>query len=160
MTANHIDQSMIIRVDGQEMVLPSSREWAMILSTYNFRDIPALTAGTEGIAKEFLDLTNKYPKFFSLGLEKNKSLKFWMPFLLYKEGDRFQRVHIESVKCPACGVRQKIANPAEPSLYFSLTNGTELLRKSFCIRRVSCPRCGGDFDRPAIWVEDDRSLNN
>ena len=79
-----------------------------------------------------------------------------MPLLLI-DGN-LQRVHIECVACDRCDQRIRIANLAEPSLYFGVPNWLEAENNALKIFRVACPHCGASLPRVAIWAELDKGV--
>ena len=84
---------------------------------------------------------------------QNSERHFWLPMLFYYYNFKWVRVAIESIKCPSCGWKGSIANPTLPYLYENIDNYFDLVDKCFEYSTVTCPCCGGVFNRFAIWVE-------
>jgi hypothetical protein len=74
--------------------------------------------------------------------------KLW--FVLLRHRNQWVRVHIECPRCKVCKTHLTTANPDVHGLY----TGVHVFENSSNeIPNVGCPKCGGEIERRAIWVE-------
>jgi hypothetical protein len=136
------------------MVIPSLHAWNSFLENPVYKGTPVYTKNTENIVRNLIQLFNTYPDCFCLGLYKAKHVTMsWTVMPLLKLNEEWRRVQVEHVSCLSCKWSGRIANPTEPSLYFTVPDEYAALNKASSLDRLSCPRCGAELPRHAIWVE-------
>jgi hypothetical protein len=141
-------------VDGQKMAIPSVQAWNSLLEYPVYKDVPVYTKNTENIVRNLIQIIALYPDFFCLGLYKTTHIaKSWSVMPLLKLNEEWHRVQIEHVSCLSCEWNGRIANPTEPSIYFTVPDEFEALRKAFSLKRLPCPKCGAELPRHAVWTE-------
>ena len=77
----------------------------------------------------------------------------WIPCLIYKYQGKWRRVQREHANCLRCDWEGNIANPTNLDLYFMLKNDYEIVHDMYKLPFCTCPKCGGEISRKAIWIE-------
>lgn len=142
-----------ILVDGQIVRIPTAGEWEEIVRQSSFMNAPVRLLSSEGIASHLLAFVTDHQGEFSVGLYQPGAMRSWMVLPLFRNNGSWQRVQIEHITCKCCSVQIVIANPAEPSLYFGVSDEPAVLRRASALQQVVCPKCGSRLQRPAIWAE-------
>lgn len=142
-----------IQVDGQIIKIPAAGEWGEIVRQSTFMDAPVRLLGEEGMGSHLVTFATDHQGEFSIGLYQPGAMRSWIVLPLFRTDGSWQRVQIEHIACQCCSAQMVIANPAEPSLYFGVSNEIEVLRRASALQQVACPQCGGRLQRPAIWAD-------
>ncbi len=78
-------------------------------------------------------------------------MRLWL--VLWQSPERCVRIHWEDLICPHCQARCLAANPTIPELHWGAPDERLAREAAWQVPVVPCPRCGGRFDRRAIWAE-------
>lgn len=145
-----------ILLDDQNLSLPDVGDLDAILVSGKIGDFEAYTKSSENFLRSAVKITRNYPERARVAFARYKNLSdSFVPLLLYKVGERWQRVHIEQARCNKCGWSGVIANPGDESLYFGLSNHIAKLREAKKIASVGCPSCSSKLNRQAVWADKD-----
>jgi len=140
-------------IDGQAVMIPSTTDLESLRVDPDYMGLPAYTPGTRKLITTLIDFVLAHHDAFALGLHRvPHPANRWMPVVLLRWEDHWQRVHIEYPTCATCAWRGPIANPTEPSLYFGLPDERDILRRAGALPRMTCPRCNAELGRHALWV--------
>ncbi|WNJ95675.1 hypothetical protein RND59_00695 [Vibrio ruber] len=143
-----------IIVDGQRIALPSRHVWDSFVTNPIYKGVPVYTKNTKNLVLDLIQLIADYPDYFCLGLYRTSHVtKSWSVVPLLVRNEVWRRVQIEHISCLFCEWSGRIANPTEPSLYFSVSDEFAALQKAFSLDRLPCPKCGAELPRHAVWVE-------
>lgn len=142
-----------LTLDGQPFVVPGDSTWDDIIASGSWGGLPVFYSNTKPIIVEMLRFVREHAEAFSLGLCKHGPFaKTWTAMTLF-QGTQPRRVHIERVRCGACGAMQTIANPVVADLFLGVDANNEAFARAFHAERVQCARCTGELPRPAVWTE-------
>jgi ribosomal protein S27AE len=138
--------------DGQQLLLPTSAEWADLLTSRQLQGRP-LPEYFVLAAEHIRQFIQRYPEFLLLILNLDNRLILPCLFLRTKQSE--QRVTLERLRCSHCGWQGQTANPSILDNYLGLPSAvwTELLTRATNLPRLNCPRCAAFLPRHAIWVE-------
>jgi hypothetical protein len=141
-----------VLVDGQELIIPDEAGWTQLRHK---PDVSGIKLGVQEMLWRLREFVQQYPEFtlalYDPGVKNRKS---FLPIVLLRmKEDKWQRVQIERLTCPVCRWKGETANPTIIDLYFGAQNEDLILKKSFSLPRVSCPRCGSRLPNHPIWTE-------
>lgn len=143
-------------VDGEEVIIPDECAWKLLREDFTLGEWSARSSSLLGAIWADFHFARHHTRFV-LGLRrlvigKSKDL---LPLLLFRMGERWQRVSTEGPACTVCGWMGFAATPLSSDLYLGLPNRSELLKATAELPEVPCPRCGSQFPgyRHYIWTE-------
>lgn len=142
-----------VLVDGQAVVIPTAEAWKEIVHNPIFLDLSVYSDHTKNLVIMLISFVSKHNDQFRLGIFRAKGIKSWIALPLILLEGHLQRVQVECVVCGQCSKRLRIANPAEPSLYFGVPDELGATRNALKLPRVDCPNCCAPLSRTAIWAE-------
>lgn len=143
-----------LTIDGQQMFLLGDEEWNAALHDGVWGELPLCSSRDRAVAEAMLWFTRAHRDAFQLALCRDGLFaKSWTVINLLATQHGWQRVHVERVRCDACGVTQMIANPTVADLYLSVKDWANVMKRATADGAVCCVRCGEKLPRFAIWAE-------
>ena len=143
-----------IFVDGQKFHVPSVALWADLMHAGTYQERLIYYPLTKRLVDQDLQFAINHPTEFKLGLCLDGPLaRAWTAMLLFRTEQGWQRVHIERLTCSNCGRVCTTANPEVPSLYIGTPEKWAALTRASHHQQISCPICGTELPRFAIWAE-------
>jgi hypothetical protein len=142
-------------VDGGVVLIPNERMWDRLLKG---AEIDGLSVGAPNIQKLLrwrLEFCKPHAPRFLLCLYKlGPHAKSWGHCVLFRIGERWQRVHIEHLQCGHCGWHGDAANPHLAELYIGVPDKKRAWQEARKLPILPCPKCGDSLPpRTPIWVD-------
>lgn len=143
-----------LTVDNQQMLLLCENEWAVALHDGVWGDLPLYHPRTKPVIEAMLRFTRAHDDMFRLALCRDGvHAKTWTVMNLLATGGGWQRVHVERVRCDACGAKLMVANPTVADLYLGVKEWAEVMRRATASGSLRCVQCNESLPRFAIWAE-------
>ncbi|WP_367389324.1 hypothetical protein [Lewinella sp. LCG006] len=145
-------------VDGQELTFCSVEEWGRVVNKGRFQKIPISDFMIKQLTSLLVPLVRKYENI-ELGIlaDTFEDRHLFKCYTLVAIGDDLQRIDIVGHKCSNCDWQGLIGTPLSSDIYFGISKENtahELMRRSRKYPNVTCPRCGTNINRFAIWIGD------
>lgn len=143
-----------LTVDGQQIFMLGNEEWDAALRSNIWCGLPLCSPRTRPLVEAMLRFTRVHSEAFRLALCRDSSFaKTWTVMNLLVTPDGWRRVHVECVRCGACGTTQMIANPTVSDLYLGVADWAGVMKRATVAGPVRCVRCKENLPRFAIWAE-------